>query len=110
IDLTGDLDTAVPIGNVVVLSVDESADDDRASSVIPYAAEPDRAAPRAMWTWPVDGATDLRTTSRLGIAFDEAVDVLSAFEGSVRLYRSGGDPNDGRVPAIVSAQDSIVNV
>jgi hypothetical protein len=110
LDLEGDLDTAVPIGNVVVLSVDDQSVDDQASSVVPYAAEPDADPPRAMWTWPADGATDLRTSSRIGIAFDELVDVASAFEGSVRLYRSGGTPDEGRVATVVSAQESIVNV
>jgi hypothetical protein len=108
--LTGDLDTNVPIGNVVVLSVDDGANTDQGSSVIPFALAPDARAPSVAWTWPESGATGLRTTSRIGIAFDEAVDVRSAFPGSVRLYRSGGTPNEGRVAAVVSAQDTIVNV
>jgi hypothetical protein len=109
-DLEGDLDTVTPIGNVAVLSVDDGAVEDQASSVIPYAAAPDANAPVVGWTWPTDGMEGLRTTSRVGIAFNEAVDVLSAFEGSVRLYRSGGTPDEGRVPAVVSAQEAIVNV
>ncbi len=107
LSLTGDLDTATPIGNVVVLSVDDRAMADQGSSVVPYAQTPDARAPRVAWSWPTDGMSGLRTSSRLGIAFDEAVDVRSAFEGSVRLYRS----SDGeRVATIVSAQETIVNV
>lgn len=108
--LQGDLDTITPIGNVAVLSVDDDAAPDQGSSVVPWQTEPDARGPVVGWTWPVDGATDLRTTSRLGVAFDEMVDPRSAFEGSVRLYRAGGDPDAGRVPAIVSAQETIVNV
>jgi hypothetical protein len=108
--LIGDLDTITPIGNVAVLSVDDAAEPGRGSSVVPYEREPDSRPPAVAWTWPADGATGLRTTSRLGVAFDELLDVLSAFEGSVRLYRSGVDPDEGRVPTIVSAQETIVNV
>jgi hypothetical protein len=110
LSLEGDLDTITPIGNVAVLSVDDDAAPDQGSAVIPYQAEPDTRAPLVGWTWPTDGASELRTSSRLGVAFDEAVDARSAFEGSVRLYRAGDDPDAGRVTAIVSAQDTIVNV
>src|SRR5690606_1569844 len=106
--LEGDLDTITPIGNVAVLSVDDGANPDQGSSIVPWRAEPDARGPVVGWTWPADGASDLRTTSRLGVAFDEMVDPRSAFEGSVRLYRAGGDPDAGRVPAIVSAQEAIV--
>jgi hypothetical protein len=110
LDLEGDLDTAAPIGNVVVLSVDDEAMPDQGSAVVPYATDPDTRAPIARWVWPRDGATGLRTTSRVGISFDESIDVNSAHEGSVRLYRAGGTPDEGRVAAIVSAQEGIVNV
>lgn len=110
LDLEGDLDTATPIGNVVVLSVDDESVPDRASAVAPYATEPDTTGPTTVWTWPTDGASGLRSTSRLGVSFDEMVSVLSAHEGSVRLYRAGEAPDAGRVPTIVSAQEAIVNV
>jgi hypothetical protein len=110
LDLAGDLDTMTPIGNVVVLSVDEEPLPDQASAIAPYELTPDDVAPRVSWSWPNEGATGLLTTSRIGLSFDEMVDVRSAFEGSVRLYRSGGTPDEGRVPAIISAQEAIVNV
>ncbi|MCB9597619.1 MAG: Ig-like domain-containing protein [Sandaracinaceae bacterium] len=110
LDLVGDLDTAAPVGNVVVLSVDDEAMPDQGSAVVPYATAPDTRAPVVRWVWPADGATGLRTSSRVGISFDEMVDVNSAHEGSVRLYRAGGTPDEGRVATIVSAQESIVNV
>jgi len=108
--LEGDLDTATPIGNVVVLSVDDDAITDQGSAVAPYAMAPDTRPPQVGWVWPTDGATGLRTTSRVGISFDEMVDVNSAHEGSVRLYRADGTPDEGRVPTVVSAQEAIVNV
>ncbi|MEC7525665.1 MAG: Ig-like domain-containing protein [Myxococcota bacterium] len=110
LDLEGDLDTVTPIGNVAVLSVDDDANPDEGSAVAPFAREPDARGPSVVWTWPADGATGLRTTSRVGLSLDELIDVRSAHEGSVRLYRSGGDPDAGRVPAVVSAQEAIVNV
>src|SRR5690606_32761455 len=88
----------------------DDANPDEGSAVAPYATEPDRAAPELRWAWPASGATSLRTTSRLGLTFDEMVDVRSAHEGSVRLYRSGADPDAGRVATVVTAQETIVNV
>ena len=103
--LVGDLDTITPIGNVAVLSVDADAEEGRGSAVAPYALEPDTLPPRVTWAWPADGAT-VAPTSRFGLTFNEMVDPKSAFEGSVRLYRS----DDGaRIPGTVSAQETIVN-
>tara|TARA_B100000686_G_scaffold161619_1_gene169203 strand:- start:238 stop:498 length:261 start_codon:yes stop_codon:yes gene_type:complete len=43
--------------------------------------------------------------------FNEMTDVLSAFEGSVRLYEQGAStPDEGRVPILVSTQENILNV
>jgi hypothetical protein len=36
LNLAGDLDTVTPIGNVAVLSVDDKADKDRGSIVVPW--------------------------------------------------------------------------
>lgn len=107
--LTGDLDTITPVGNVVVLSVDEKADDDRASIVIPWQREVDTTPPRVTWAWPADGATELPVTSRVGLTFNEFVDVKSAWAGSVRLYETGTDPALTRVEGDISAQEVIVN-
>lgn len=110
LNLVGDLDTATPIGNVVVLSVDDEAMPDQGSAVVPFAMEPDTVAPSVGWVWPPDGATGVRTTGRIGVAFDELIEIRSAHEGSLRLYRAGVDPDAGRVPAVVSAQEGIANV
>lgn len=109
LDLTGDLDTITPIGNLVVLSVDEGADPGEGSAIAPWQAEPDTQAPAVTWSWPADGATGVPTTSRVGVTFSEFVDVKSAWEGSVRLYETGEDPDATRVDGVVSAQEVIVN-
>ena len=107
--LKGDLDTVTPIGNVAVLSVDDKADPDRGSIVIPWQKEVDTTPPRVTWVWPPDGATDLPVTSRVGLTFNEFVDVKSAWAGSVRLYETGTDPATTRVDGHVSTQEVIVN-
>jgi hypothetical protein len=109
LSLTGDLDTMVPIGNVVILSVDDGADEDHGSAVAPWQLEPDATPPAVLWAWPPPDATDLPVTTRLGLSFSELVDPRSAFEGSVRVYREGMPPDDGRVNGWVSAQETIVN-
>jgi hypothetical protein len=109
LNLVGDLDTLVPIGNLAVLSVDADAESDRGSAIAPWRAEPDARPPRVTWIWPPDGAVGLAPTSRFGITFDEPVDVASAWEGSVRLYRQGAAPDEGRIAGTVSAQEHIVN-
>lgn len=106
--LAGDLDTIVPLGNLALLSVDDEAEPDRASAIVPWQSAPDTRAPRVSWAWPSDGATGLAPSSRFGVTFDELVEPLTAFEGSVRLYRAGADPDAGRVDGVVSAQESIV--
>ena len=109
LNLEGDLDTATPVGNVVFLSVDDKANPNEGTSVAPWQREPDTTPPYVTWAWPKDGATNLLTTSRLGLTFNEHIDPLSAWEGSVRLYESGTDPALTRVDGYLSAQESIVN-
>lgn len=107
--LKGDLDTLVPIGNVMILSVDDKAHANEGSAVAPFALEPDIRAPRVTWVWPPEGATDLALTTRVGMTFSEMVDVKSAWEGSVRLYEAGTAPEYAKVEGVVSAQENVVN-
>lgn len=112
LDLDGDLDTLVPLGNLALLSVDELPDgvreNDQGSAIAPWRAEPDTSAPIVTWAWPEDGAAGLPPTSRFAVTFGEMIDVQSAWEGSVRLYRAGGTPDEGHVAGVVSAQETIV--
>jgi hypothetical protein len=107
-ELTGDLDTATPLGNVVVLSVDADANEDEGSAIAPYATAPDTVAPVVTWMQP-SAAEPIAPTSRFGVTLSEFVDPASAWEGSVRLYVTGTDPNATRVDGVVSAQEHIVN-
>lgn len=107
--LKGDLDTITPIANVAVLSVDDKADKDRGSIVVPYLAAADTTPPTVTWAWPSDGAGMLAVTSRFGLTFNEMIDVKSAWAGSVRLYETGTDPATTRVDGHVSVQENIVN-
>jgi len=109
-NLEGDLDTVTPIGNVAMLSVDDDAIRDEGTAVAPWQTEPDTRAPEVTWVWPPDGADDLAVTSRIGLTFNEMVDVRSAWEGSVRLYEDGTDSTLTRVDCWFSVQEAIVNV
>ena len=109
--MPGDLDTANPIGNVVVLSVDDKADVDNAagSGVVPFLKEPDVIGPRVTWLHPADGSVDLPTSSRFGLTVSEPIEPKSAWTGSVRLYESKLGPARGRVDGSINAQDLVIN-
>ncbi len=109
LELEGDLDTASPIGNVVVLSVDDEAAPNEASAVVPVATEVDTAPPEVNWVWPPDGSDSLFLTARFGVTFSEFVEPRSVFAGSVRLYETGTDPDTTRVDGYATAQEVIVN-
>lgn len=109
LSLTGDLDTATPIGNVVVLSVDDESDPNQASALVPYATEVDTRPPRATWVVPADGTTGLPVSSRVGLTFSEMVDPKSVWRGSVRLYSTGPDGEIEPVEGLVSVQENVVN-
>jgi hypothetical protein len=108
-DLEGDLDTAIPIGNTLVLAVDDGAKPNQGTAIVGYASAPDTRPPRVTWAWPADGATGLALTSRLGLAFSEFIAVGSAWEGSVRVYEAGTDPAVTRVDGHISVQEATVN-
>jgi hypothetical protein len=110
----GDLDFAVPFGQLVLLSVDENAMPDQASAIVPWTSAADTTPPVETWVWPPDTssplASTLPVTSRFGVTFSEMIMVESAWEGSVRLYRAdAASPDAGRVAGIVSAQEHIVS-
>lgn len=104
--MTGDLDTVNPIGNVVVLSVDDDAVRGESSNVVPYQREPDRRGPRANWVVPRDGAQGQALTSRVGLTFDEFVDLASVGPSSFIVREEGAaTPLEGWY----SGQEGIVN-
>ena len=103
--LEGDLDTATPIGNVVVLSVDEDAIPGEASAVFPWAQEPDSRGPRVELHRPANGAVWVAPTASIGLSFDEMVEFRTVFEGSFRVSDSRGR----RVEGLFGVQEGVVS-
>lgn len=93
--LTGDLDTMTPYGNVAILSVDDDAEDDAASVVMPWSVDPDTSPPQITRIEPPDGATGVATTSRIGVVFNEFIEPSTVFAGSIQLHDANGVPVDG---------------
>ena len=103
--LEGDLDTATPLGNVVVLAVDDDGNEGEASMVLPWRSEPDDRGPTVGMSSPRDGDTFVALTGRVGVSFDEMVEPRSVFAGSFRVTDADGWPVDGWF----SAQENLVN-
>ena len=103
--IIGDLDTMTPYGNVALLSVDDDAEDDVASIVVPWSTEPDTNPPVVLRIDPADGATGLPVTARVGVGFNEIIEQSSVFAGSIRLYAEDGAAIEGWG----SGQDSIAS-
>ena len=97
IDMTGDLDTMVPIGNVIVVSVDDDAISGQASNVVPWKTEPDTRAPVVNMVIPRDAEENVALGSRIGITVDEHVELHTLHTGSfyVRPIDASGDPIGG---------------
>ncbi len=104
-DLAGDFDTLVPIGNVAVASVDEGADPGQATAVIPWREAPDTRGPVPELVVPADGAVWQATTTRIGLSFDEQIEAMSVHPGSLRVWNARGEA----VPGRFQAQETVVN-
>ena len=105
VSLEGDLDTATPLGNLVVLSVDDDSVADQATMLVPWRQEPDSRGPEVGMTSPRNGDTFAALTSRIGLSFDEMVEPKSVFAGSFRVTDNDGWP----VAGSFSAQENLVN-
>ncbi|MCP4805936.1 MAG: hypothetical protein GY913_03845 [Proteobacteria bacterium] len=104
-ELQGDLDTPTPIGNIAVLSVDSGAAPGEATAMVPWATEPDGRGPVLELTSPSDGDIHVATTGRIGLSFDELLEVRSGHLGSVRVW----DEDGVLIPGRVQVQESLVN-
>lgn len=93
--LEGDLDTATPLGNLMVLSVDDDGAEGQASMIVPWRSEPDTRGPTIGMSSPRDGDTFQALTSRIGFSFDEMVEPRSVFAGSLRVTDEDGWPVNG---------------
>ncbi len=105
IDFPGDLDTMTPLGNVVMVSVDEDAID-HATGIFPWREAPDTRGPRVNWIVPADGATSQALSSRIGMTFDEFVELGSVFSGSIQVRAMG---TTTPIEGWFSGQDAQVN-
>jgi hypothetical protein len=107
LELTGDLDTVTPFGNVAVVSVDDDAVDGQASAVVPFRTDVDTSGPAVNMAVPAHGATDQALTSRVGLTFDEFVSMSSVWRGSVFLRERD---TGRRVEAHLSGQEGVVSL
>jgi hypothetical protein len=105
-ELPGDLDTVSPIGTLAFVAVDEKGEDGRATGIFPWRSDADVRGPTLEMTWPADGETGVRLGAHVGLSFDELLEPVSVFEGSVRLW----DQDGVAVPARFYVQEGIVNV
>ena len=105
-NFTGDLDTISPIGNVAVVSVDDDAVPHQATGVFPFRAEPDRSAPRVNMVVPRDNATAQPLSTRVGLTFNEFVELGTVWRGSLVVREVGAvAPVEGHY----SGQEGVVN-
>lgn len=102
-DLEGDLDTVVPIGNVIFASVDEKGDPGKATGVFPWAEAPDTRAPTVKWHRPADGQSWVAPTTAIGLSLDEMVEPRSAHAGSIRVWTDDGAAVPGRLYVMEAA-------
>lgn len=111
LELQGDFDTVVPVGNVVVGSVDDDAIPDQASAVFPWQGEPDTRGPAVLRVMPEDDATDVALGARVGLAFDEHLELPTLHPGSfyVRPVDDEGRPLAPPVAGLYSGQEGIYN-
>ncbi|MCB9778120.1 MAG: Ig-like domain-containing protein [Alphaproteobacteria bacterium] len=100
-DLTGDLDTLTPYGNVAILSVDQDADSGQASAVMPWTTAPDTTPVHVRRVVPADGEAGVALTSRVAVVFDEMIEPGTVYPGSLRLLDADGMP----VPGVTSVQE-----
>ncbi|MCO4773341.1 MAG: Ig-like domain-containing protein [Deltaproteobacteria bacterium] len=105
IQLQGDFDTLVPIGNIAVASVDDGGAPGQATAIVPWQTTPDTNGPQVGLHSPMDGHTFQALTSRIGFVFDEQIEPRSAHAGSVRVWTTAGVA----VPGTFNVQETIVN-
>ena len=112
VDLTGDVDTLVPVGNVIAVSVDDDAVPGEATAVQPWKREPDTRAPIVNMVVPLDGAEDVPLSAAIGLTLDEAFDAQTLHPGAVyvRPVDDGDSPIGALVDAHLSGQEGAFNL
>ena len=84
---------SVPIGNLLVISDDENL---FGSWLSPHETAPDTVAPQVSYVNPADGATNIATTGRIGLSFDDQIELTSVDENSLIVRPIGGQPISGK--------------
>lgn len=85
---------SIPIGNLVVLSDDET----RLGSILAvHDARRDTLPPAVLWTSPADGATAQPTATVIGLSFSDQIDLRSVTTETLVVRPIGGAPLSGRV-------------
>jgi cytochrome c peroxidase/streptogramin lyase len=97
----GDWDWVSPMGNFAILGDDQG----QRTHVIPHQSAPDTTGPAVTMVDPPDGATDLGTSSRVGITTSDMIDMDSIDASSFIVRPVGGQA----VPGSYSNQLGIVN-
>ncbi|HJL18459.1 MAG TPA: Ig-like domain-containing protein [Sandaracinaceae bacterium LLY-WYZ-13_1] len=85
---------SIPIGNLVVLSDDES---DLGSILAVHDARRDTVPPAVAWTSPADGATGRALDAAIGLSFTDQIDLRSVTSETLIVRPVGGEPLRGRV-------------
>jgi len=106
VEMTGDLDTLVPVGNVIVASVDDDAVSGEATNIYPWKLEPDARAPLVNMVVPRDGSEGVALSSRIGVTLDEPFDLQSVHAGSFYVRPVAGGPP---IAGWYSGQESVLN-
>lgn len=85
---------SIPIGNLVVLSDDETM---LGSILAVHDARRDTLPPAVLWTSPADGATAQPTATVIGLSFSDQIDLRSVTTETLVVRPIGGAPLSGRI-------------
>ncbi len=82
---------SIPIGNLIFVADDEH---DRGSFVAVHATKPDTTPPRILYANPVNGASEMPLTTRIGVSFSDQIDLNSVNLNSfiLRTAAHNGSP------------------
>jgi len=100
-DSAEDWDFATALGNFVFVGQDHS----QGSPIVPHQAAPDTTPPAVNMVNPANGATNQRTTSRVGLTFTDGIDLATVNSSTFIVRPVGGSA----LPGKYSGQTQILN-
>ncbi len=92
--LLSDDQFSLPVGNLVIMSDDESA---IGSSIGVHDERRDSRPPEVAYVNPADGATGQPLTTRVGLSFTDQIDLRSIDASSLIVRPVGGEPLEGSI-------------